>query len=160
MTALKSFFEAHDKPMTVTNNKKVDSDIMCFQLINMRTANKTAYVAAKTAAFVTVEVNGKVTMKGNADSYEFPEKLAHGTSVENALNILLDGAINPGPGIAGEGIYAFAVQKDDSNSLAPLLAAWRRTATGGYNKGAVVPSRHRDTWQSKYGCPRRRYRSK
>ena len=109
MTAWKSFFEAHDKPMTVTNSKKVDSDIVCFQLINMRSANKTACVAAKTAAFVTVEVDGKVTTPGNADSFGFPQKLAHGTSVENALNILLDGAINPGPGIAGKGIYAFAV---------------------------------------------------
>ena len=149
---------------TSNQQQKVDSDIVCFQLINMRSANKTAYVAAKTAAFVTVEVNGKVTMKGNADSYEFPEKLAYGTSVENALNILLDGAINPGPGIAGEGIYAFPVQKDDSNSLAPLLAAWRRTATGGYNTGAVfIMKCHRGiviNGKGKYGCPRRRYRSK
>ena len=60
MTAWKSFFEAHTKPMTVTNSKKVDSDILCFQLVNMRSANMIACVAAKTSACVKVEtVDGK-----------------------------------------------------------------------------------------------------
>jgi hypothetical protein len=62
--------------------------------------------------------------------------ILHSTSVEAALNILKDGQIMPSPGIAGEGIYCFAIADADDKTDA-FEQAWLRGATGGYNRGAA-----------------------
>ena len=64
----------------------------------------------------------------------------HGTSVQNALSIIIDGAINPSHGACGVvGVNTLMCKslKDDD-----LIEAYTRSATAGYNKGAcfvIVP---------------------
>ena len=65
-----------------------------------------------------------------------PAFLAHGTSIENALAITMEGEIRVSPGICGVGVYAFACASDmDQDALGQI---WDRTSSGGYNFGAMI----------------------
>ena len=72
---------------------------------------------------------------GVCTKHEFPRHIMHGTTVANALEILVDGSIRPSPGICGHGIYGFFVEMplDDDT----ILRTFQRCATGGYNRGAA-----------------------
>ena len=63
-----------------------------------------ACVAAKTAGFATVTQSGR---QPGAIKRSLPKFMMHGTSVENVLEILVCGRIEPSPGICGDGIYGF-----------------------------------------------------
>ena len=73
--------------------------------------------------------------------------LLHSTSIANGLQILRNGAIQPGEGICGIGIYCFEVQFDSVDEAltkpAQLKTAYLRGATGGYNRGCAFLLRTR-----------------
>jgi hypothetical protein len=58
----------------------------------------------------------------------------HGTTLEASLAILRDGKIRVGPGICGEGVYAFNIPDGSNESIA---AGWERCRAGQYNWGAL-----------------------
>ena len=78
---------------------------------------------------------------------EYSGFLVHSTSTANGLQILLDGAIKPGKGICGIGIYCFEVKIDSVDEAlskpAQLKTAYLRGATGGYNGGCAFLLRTR-----------------
>ena len=77
--------------------------------------------------------------KGKSTSEQVREFLGHGTSVESGLSILRDKRIEISPGIAGHGVYSFSFPEGTTsdNYLQMMPQVWKRTATGGYNSGAL-----------------------
>jgi hypothetical protein len=57
------------------------------------------------------------------------------TNLNASLSILASGAICPGTGIAGNGVYSFACDSDQDSTA--LDVAWSRGASGKYNEGAL-----------------------
>ena len=74
-----------------------------------------------------------------ASSGTMPTWLMHGTDRDAALDILRAGGLRAGPGIAGDGVYAFALpsEGDDMPEDGALLEAWQRCRSGGYNAGVA-----------------------
>ena len=68
-----------------------------------------------------------------ASEAKHPPFLMHATDVKSALSILKSKRIFPGPGIAGEGIYGFALEADEWPSI---CSTFDRGTSGGYNWGA------------------------
>jgi len=99
--------------------------------------DQNACKAAKTRSF------GKVTQSGRqpgAIKRSLPKFMMHGTSVENALEILVCGGISPSPGICGDGIYGFelkTVGPDNIDFQDAVKECYARTGVGGYNRGAA-----------------------
>ena len=73
--------------------------------------------------------------------------LVHSTSIANGLQILRNGAIQPGPGICGIGIYCFEAKFDSVDEAlsepAKLKTAYLWGATNGYNRGCAFLLRTR-----------------
>lgn len=59
-----------------------------------------------------------------ATTKELPLFVAHATSVPAGLSICKAGFVDPSPGIAGEGVYAFACGDPLDNDA--MTAAWQR----------------------------------
>ena len=78
--------------------------------------------AARVANGVSTTSHGWV----GATTKVMPEYVAHATSVPAGLSICKAGFVTPGPGIAGEGVYAFAC--GDPTDNAAMTAAWKRLA--------------------------------
>lgn len=134
--AFDAFFKQKGKPVTVSQGKEHTHDgktFMTYNLINMTPPDEVAIEAALLTGSVTTAANtqGSVKMKG-ASSKPLPKFGGHGTSVEAALSILIDGAVRPSPGIAGSGVYCFGADSEEQ-----LMDIWKRTATGSYNRGAM-----------------------
>ena len=66
---------------------------------------------------------------------------SHSTKLKADLSNMTTGAIRPGPGIAGNGVYRFAC--DSEQDSAALNVAWDRGISGKYNECALfVFKRH------------------
>ena len=77
---------------------------------------------------------------GQSTKIPFPDMLAHGTETQAALQITVDGGITASEGIAGNGVYGFEVKLDKDGNITEeeLKRIWDMSASGGYNKGAVI----------------------
>ena len=104
--------------------------LITYQCVRMQQRDEQACIAAEQVSGVRFE---KAWL--GASSAQFSRVLMHGTGLDQALQILCDGAILPSPGIAGHGIYGFELASPNDQDA--LDAAWRRTCTGGYNWGAA-----------------------
>ena len=107
----------------VVNKKRLTDEVCMFELTNMPPPDMDA------------AENAKQLNHANASDGGLPKFLCHGTTIENALKIICDGRTNPSPGICGHGVYCLA-SRDYSED--ELLATFRRSAVGGYNRGAVI----------------------
>ena len=102
-----------------------------YQLHYMAEPDGVACAATKQQQFVTLSTGER---KNAATSVAFPDFIAHGTTIPNALEILEDGFIRVSDGIAGVGTYGFRLK---SMATDDVLTAFKRTTAGGYNAGAM-----------------------
>ena len=66
-----------------------------------------------------------------------PSYIGHGTSVESALDILVNGHINQREGKYGRGVYGFGFKRGYENEVMMPEFLWNRTTSVGYNRGAL-----------------------
>ena len=133
--AWEKFFEEKGKPNCLSFGRQIELEgcprLIHYTLLNMRLPNLTACEAAKQLGGVRVDGQWY-----GQSGKECPKHLCHGTSIDNALSILLDGSIDASPGICGAGIYAFGLGNADSDS--ELVQLFLRGCSGGYNSGAMI----------------------
>jgi hypothetical protein len=129
------FFEEKGRPNCLCFGRQIELEgcprLILYTLLNMRPPNLTACEAAKQLGGVRVDGQWY-----GQSGKECPKYLCHGTSIDNALSILLGGSVNPSPGICGAGIYAFGLGNADSDS--ELVKLFLRGCSGGYNSGAMI----------------------
>ena len=138
LKGLELYFRSRGKPLPLSHGEiwqmEGSADVVTYATPLMVEQNVFSCRQAEIAGSICI--NGETFYKS---SKEFSRHLVHGTTIQNALDILCCGHINAGPGIA-EGIYAFEIPYgseapgEDRKSLA---AGWQRCATGGYNHGAI-----------------------
>jgi len=96
---------------------------------------KAVTLVSTTSSVMYVSEKGEHKWKTKSEK-QLPTFMAHGTSVENAMQILRDTTIKKGKGIAGCGVYAFAIQEPTLEEDG-IKTLWNRTRTGSYNRGAM-----------------------
>ena len=145
--AIDAFFRSTGTPCTLGSSKVISNrnDLLLFQLELMAQPIGRACVDTKTKGFADVVLRtgqhweSRQMRKLGRCGTEYPKMLSHGTKLVNLLSILRDRALNSSEGIAGYGVYGFKVETDIHGvaSNEAMIAAYERTATGGYNGGAV-----------------------
>ena len=105
--------------------------LISYQLVIMKAPELDLCVAAAHAGGLTI--NG--VWHGASGKEDLPKYIGHGTSIESAMAILVDGAIMPSPGIAGQGVYGFGLQDPDDDAEVSKL--YMRGCAGGYTRGAL-----------------------
>ena len=103
-----------------------------FQLQNMADIEITAVVRAVCTGHGQTS-DGR--NPGQVSSRALPKCLCHGTTIENALQIICDGSARTSPGPCGHGIYSLA---STGWTNPELLTTFNQLKEGGYHRGAVL----------------------
>ena len=136
--AVKLYFSQLKRPCVLGasrqwNSKSGKRMITCV-LEGMVGPNLSVCEAASTSGFARTFEASRDYLRYES-SMEKPLFHAHSTSLTAALSIMSDGAIRPGPGIAGVGVYSFACDSDQD--VTALNIAWDRGVSGRYNECAL-----------------------
>lgn len=133
---LELFFKEHGAVMPLSHGEAWDSQDGQQRFVTYQCVNMVAHDALRCReAEHRSGIRADPLSWHGASSKEFSKLLLHSTSLENALAILKDGHIRPGPGICGNGVYGFELASADDR--AALESVWNRGASGGYNGGAA-----------------------